>query len=244
MNRKDIKSMHPLQPLMKLSRRSFLQRSIIGAATVAAWRGLPILAAVESTSWEFKPDENIIPAPANPADWPAFREQLQAWREQMKRRLNYSDVLYRKPEFAWAASSFACCFLMICDEMFYDPRSGAYTVDAFLDHGRHEFGGYDTLVLWHAYPRIGADDRNQFDFYRDMPGGLNGLRELSRRCHQRSVKVFIDYNPWDTGTHREGKNDLETLAELVAAIEADGRATASNLFVIQEIVSGSPITAV
>ena len=164
-----------------------------------------ILAAVESTPWEFKPDQNIIPAPANPADWPAFREQLQAWREQTKRRLNYSDVLYRKPEFAWAAASFACCFLMMCDETFYDPRSGAYTADAFLDHGQREFGGYDSLVLWHAYPRIGVDDRNQFDFYRDMPGGLNGLRELSRRCHRRNVKMFIDYNPWDTGTRRESQ---------------------------------------
>ncbi len=214
--------MHALQPLTKLSRRSFLQRGITGAATVAVWRGLPILAAVESRPWEFKPDQNIIPAPTNPADWPTFREQLQAWREQTKQRLDYNDAPYWKPEFAWAASSFTCCFLMMCDETFYDQRSGAYTVDAFLDHGRREFGGYDSLVLWHAYPRIGVDDRNQFDFYRDMPGGLNGLRELSRRCHGRNVKVFIDYNPWDTGTRREGKSDLEMLAEMVAAIEADG----------------------
>ena len=111
---------------------------------------------------------------------------------------------------------------MMCDETFYDPRSGTYTVDAFLDHGQREFGGYDSLVLWHAYPRIGVDDRNQFDFYRDMPGGLNGLRELIRRCHQRNVKVFIDYNPWDTGTRREEKEDLQILVEMVAALEADG----------------------
>ena len=65
---------------MKTSRRSFLQRSITGAATVAVWRGLPIIAAGESKAWEFKPDQNIIPAPANPADWPAFREQLEIWR--------------------------------------------------------------------------------------------------------------------------------------------------------------------
>jgi len=84
---------------------------------------------VESRPWEFKPEENIIPAPANPADWPAFREQLEIWRERTKRRLHYSDALYRKPEFAWAASSFACCFLMMCDETFYDPRSGALGAD-------------------------------------------------------------------------------------------------------------------
>jgi formylglycine-generating enzyme required for sulfatase activity len=207
---------------MKLPRRAFLERSIKGAACVAVWRGLPILKAVAPDAWTFQPEQNIIPAPANPADWPAFREQLQAWREPMQRRLNYSDALYRQPEFAWAASAFACCFLMMGDETFYDPRSGAYTVDAFLDHGRREFGGYDSLLLWQAYPRIGVDDRNQFDFYRDMPGGLNGLRELSRRCHRRNVRVFIAYNPWDTGTRREEKNDLETLAEMAAALEADG----------------------
>ncbi len=64
-----------------------------GAATVAVWRGLPVLAVVESKPWEFKPGQNIIPAPANSSDWPAFREQLNARREQTKPRLNYRDAL-------------------------------------------------------------------------------------------------------------------------------------------------------
>jgi formylglycine-generating enzyme required for sulfatase activity len=97
-----------------------------------------------------------------------------------------------------------------------------YTIDSFLEEGDSEFGGYDAVVLWHAYPRIGFDDRNQFDSYRDMPGGLQGLRELSRAMHRRGVRVFIDYNPWDTGTRREGRSDAEVLAEFVEAIEADG----------------------
>ena len=111
---------------------------------------------------------------------------------------------------------------MMCDQRFYDPVTRRYRVDEYPEEGRSQFGGYDAIVLWHAYPRIGFDDRNQFDFYRDMPGGLAGLRELSRALHERGVKVFIDYNPWDTGTRREPKCDAEMLAEFVAAIEADG----------------------
>ena len=38
----------------------------------------------------------------------------------------------------------------MCDWTFYDPESGSYQVDAFLDHGRKQFGGYDSIVLWHA----------------------------------------------------------------------------------------------
>ena len=111
---------------------------------------------------------------------------------------------------------------MVWDEQFYDYRSGRYTVDDFLNEGEREFGGYDSIVLWQAYPRIGVDERNQFDFYRDLPGGLPGLRRVVRRCHHRGVRVYIDYNPWDTGTRREPKTDIDALVEMVRALEADG----------------------
>lgn len=52
---------------------------------------------------------------------------------------------------------------MLCDATFFDPESGQYQVEEFLQQARYDFGGFDNLILWHAYPRIGADDRNQFD---------------------------------------------------------------------------------
>jgi len=168
-------------------------------------------------------EKDLIRAPDDPKSWPAFRRMLEKWREATRKRLNYDDSLYQRADFQWVSSCFSCCFLMMCDETFYNPRLGEYTVDSFLDHGWERFGGYDAVVLWHAYPRIGIDDRNQFDFYRDMPGGIDGLRELSRAFHNSlNVKVFIDYNPWDTGTRREPISDIDSLVALVREIEADG----------------------
>lgn len=201
------------------SRREFLRTSLIlGALATTAPAALSLMAP----AFDFDPEAHLIAAPRDAAAWPEFRRRLAKWREQRLNNLSYSDALYRRPDFAWASRCFCCCFVMLCDETFYDERRGHYRVNAFLDHGLREFGGYDAVVLWHAYPRIGFDERNQFDFYRDMPGGLAGLRKVARALQARGVKVFIDYNPWDTGTRRENQDDLDTLVEVVRAIEADG----------------------
>ncbi len=206
-----------------LHRRRFLQ-AVLGAGAAAAIQSpsAPQVASQNSAPPRFDPTANLIAAPDASDQWPAFRASLVKWREDAKTRLGYDDSFYRRKDFAWVPSCFSCCFLMMCDETFYHPRSGAYTVASFLDHGLERFGGYDGVVLWHAYPRIGLDDRNQFDFYRDMPGGLDGLKEVTRAFHEWGVKVFIDYNPWDSGTRREDVSDVDALVSLVDSINADG----------------------
>ncbi|HWD39770.1 MAG TPA: hypothetical protein VG944_13050, partial [Fimbriimonas sp.] len=78
--------------------------------------------------------------------------------------------LYQRADLAWGAANFANYFLFMYDEEFFDRKSGKYMIDSLLDRLDRDFGGVDSLVLWQAYPRIGLDERNQFDFYRDMPG--------------------------------------------------------------------------
>jgi len=166
--------------------------------------------------------EPLVQAPSNPAQWGLWRTELAARRQHVREQMVYDDTFYRRPEFNWASSCYSCYFLMMYDETFYDRNRNQYTVDSLIDDGIQKFGGYDAIVLWHAYPRIGFDDRNQFDFYRDMPGGLEGLRVVSRMFRRHGVKVFVNYNPWDTGTRREDKPDVDMLVELVEMIEADG----------------------
>jgi len=168
----------------------------------------------------FMPD--LIPFPENPEEWPQFRETLLSWRKELKSKLNYSDKLYNDPEYKWVSSAFNCYFLMMYDEQFYDQKTSSYQVDEFIDRTEKDFGRIDILVLWHAYPRIGLDDRNQFDFYREMPGGLAGIRKVSNQLHRRGVKVYLNYNPWDNGTRRENASDIDILAQLVKETDADG----------------------
>lgn len=207
------------EPNRRVSRREFLVTGLkLGALTGGA--GFIVPAAWAALT--FDAETPLIAAPKDPAAWPEFRRRLAAWRQQRRQQLNYADTLYRRPEFTWASRCFACCFLMLGDEIAYDARRGRYRVGEFLAHGAREFGGYDAVVLWHAYPRLGFDERNQFDFYRDLPGGLPGLRRVAGELQARGTRVFIDYNPWDRGTRRESQGDLDALVEIVRVTGADG----------------------
>ncbi|GAA2152938.1 MULTISPECIES: SUMF1/EgtB/PvdO family nonheme iron enzyme [Glycomyces] len=159
----------------------------------------------------------IFAAPDDPADWPAWREDLTAWRDEARRRLRYSGAAYEHPQTRWAASAYAVAQVWLWDERLFDHARQRFTVDAFLESIADQ-GGLDGLVLWHAYPIIGIDDRNQFDYYRDVPG----LAKLVRDFHDRGLRVFVDYNPWDTGTRRTGRGDAEELAALVTEFGVDG----------------------
>ncbi|MEV0716046.1 SUMF1/EgtB/PvdO family nonheme iron enzyme [Asanoa sp. NPDC050611] len=159
-------------------------------------------------------EAKIFAAPDDPADWPAWRARLAAWRADARARLGYTGAHYDEV----AGDCFTVCLAWLWDETLYDHDRGVFTVDAFLDAAGRDFGGFDGVVLWHAYPVIGLDDRNQFDWYRDVPE----LPEVVRAFQDRGVRVFVDYNPWDTGTRRSPGTDAAEVAELAAKLGVDG----------------------
>ena len=160
----------------------------------------------------------IFAAPDDPGDWPAWRDALARWRQEAAARIGYDGSAYDQPEYAWTRGCHVVALAWLWDELLYDHEARRFTPERFLAESQREFGGFDGVVLWHAYPVIGIDDRNQFDFYRDVPG----LRELVSAFQQRGVRVFVDYNPWDVGTRREPAGDDVALAELVRAYGVDG----------------------
>jgi formylglycine-generating enzyme len=160
----------------------------------------------------------IFAAPDDPADWPAWRETLGRWRSDAAARVAYDDNAYGLPEFAWTQGCFSVALVWLWDELLYDHAAARFTPERFCDESERDFGGFDGIVLWHAYPVIGIDERNQFDYYRDVPG----IRELVEELQARAIRVFVNYNPWDTGTRREDVEDEEAIGRLVRELGVDG----------------------
>ncbi|WP_454858523.1 SUMF1/EgtB/PvdO family nonheme iron enzyme [Promicromonospora soli] len=162
-------------------------------------------------------EAKIFSGPADPADRPAWRETLRAWRDDSRTRHAYTGAAYARPEAAWAARCRTVAQVWLWDELLYSFEESRFTPERFLADADKRFGGLDAVVLWHAYPVIGLDDRNQWDFYRDVPG----LDRLVAALHEAGLHVFVDYNPWDVGTRR-GADDLTELAAVVGELGADG----------------------
>jgi formylglycine-generating enzyme required for sulfatase activity len=112
--------------------------------------------------------------------------------------------------------------MMIEDRYFYDPKTSRYTVGRYLDDLEKRYGGIDAVLIWPTYPNIGIDSRNQFDMLHDMPGGIDGIKQMVSEFHQRNVRVLFPVMLWDQGTHNPGKPDVDALTEELASIGADG----------------------
>lgn len=153
-------------------------------------------------------DAKIIAAPDDPRDWEEWREQLHRWRDEARARTRYSGARYERADLAWTQRCFSSGLLWLWDEQLYDFARHGFTVDHLLE-ADEGLGGYDAVVLWHTYPLIGIDERDQFDFYKEVPD----LPATVQAFHERGVRVFMEYHAWDRGTlARDDADELEQMA--------------------------------
>lgn len=132
----------------------------------------------------------------------------------------FDNTLFEREDLQWIKHDYLIALQMAWDHAFYDARENEYTVKEFLARGEELMGGYDVYSIWPTWPRLGLDQRNQWDMYADLPGGLPKIREISNYCQSRGTKFFIAYNPWDQSTRRE--NPYKGMARLIDATYADG----------------------
>jgi len=133
---------------------------------------------------------------------------------------SFNDSLFQRKDLQWIRHKYIIGLQMAWDHRFYDSRRGGYQVDKYLAKGEKMFGGYGVYALWPTWPRLGLDNRNQWDLFRDLPGGLKKLHQISELAHNEGTKFFIEYNPWDKSTRPE--NPYKGMATIIKKTDADG----------------------
>jgi len=132
----------------------------------------------------------------------------------------FDNSMFLRTDLQWMKSRYIMLLQFAWDDRYYDYSTQQYTYYKSLFEYDDLTGGYDIFTIWPTWPRLGLDQRNQWDMYRDIPGGLAELMKQSAFAHSHGKKYFISYNPWDDGTRREDQmNGMETL---LRATDADG----------------------
>ncbi len=133
----------------------------------------------------------------------------------------FDDALLKRPDLQWFRSCYAVNLMMNWDKRFYDYTDNRFHVREHLEHYKKLIGGYDVYSIWPTWPALGMDQRNQWDMFRDLPGGYTKLREVSDICREMGTKFFICYNPWDEST-RATEGHFDGMTTITKAVNIDG----------------------
>lgn len=133
---------------------------------------------------------------------------------------SFDNTLYEREDLKWIRHTYASHLLYAWDHQYYDSKELKNNLEVFLQRGKKWYGGDDFIGIWPTWPSLGLDQRNQWDLFRDMPGGLAELADVADMCRRNGARFFICYNPWDEDTRSE--NHYTGMAEMVGKIGADG----------------------
>ena len=129
----------------------------------------------------------------------------------------FDNTLFERPDLQWIRKTYTICLMMA-----WDKRNPLFSKKFFTDSS--PVGGWGALGIWPTWPTLGLDQRNQFDLFKDLPGGLPRLKKMGNELRSQGTKLFLCYNPWDEST-RDANNSnahLKGLSDLIAATDADG----------------------
>jgi len=129
-------------------------------------------------------------------------------------------AMYRRKDLGWMNNAYIMLLQFAWDDQYYDWKSKRHTFYSSLFEFDSLTGGFDIFTLWPTWPRLGLDQRNQWDMYRDLPGGIAELRKQSDFLHEKGKRYFISYNPWDESGRKE--EHLAGMEELLRQVDADG----------------------
>ena len=152
-------------------------------------------------------------------DWQAGLERV--FQEKLLFDVeDFDNSLFEREDLKWIRHSYVMHLMYAWDKFYYDQEKGEYTLQDFLERGKKLYGGDEVISIWPTWPTLGLDQRNQFDLFKDLPGGLEAMKNQAALSRAKGTRFFVCYNPWDESTN--SKNHFEGLYDLLLATDADG----------------------
>ena len=133
----------------------------------------------------------------------------------------FDDSMLQREDLKWIRSCYALDQMMNWDKRFYNYEDQRFYVKEHLEKMKKLMGGYEIYIIWPTWPALGMDQRNQWDMYRDLPGGYDKLKEISGLCHSIGTKFFLSYNPWDEST-RSDEGHFDGMTNIAKFVGVDG----------------------
>ena len=125
----------------------------------------------------------------NEKAWLAWFSEAQSWKSQLLQNISYKNPFYDNNEFKWTRSNYISPQIQATDLFLYNSTSNKFTLDKFISDIQTRCGQIDSVLFWPAYPNMGIDNRNQFDWLASVPGGLKALSSLVQQFRSsRSLK--------------------------------------------------------
>jgi len=206
----------------------------LGFSAVAAAKG-NVCALMRRVKWEKatrRRFETVLP-PNSSVTYHLWLETYTGdWQEGLRqifqnRKLydlsNFDNALFERPDLQWIRQSYVIHLMMAWDKRFLAANSSK-SKKLSLTGFEKLYGGDDVVGIWPTWPTLGLDQRNQFDLFKDLPGGLPRLKQMGSEMRTQGTKLFLCYNPWDESTRdaNNPKAHFKGLSDLIAATNADG----------------------
>jgi formylglycine-generating enzyme required for sulfatase activity len=132
----------------------------------------------------------------------------------------FDHTLFERADLAWVRRAYLMVLQFAWDRAYYDRDAGGTVFDRTLTAWDKLLGPIDIYTIWPTWPRLGLDARNQWDMYKDLPGGLDELRRQVDLAHRLGKRYFISYNPWDESTRHE--DHIAGIEAMLRRLDADG----------------------
>lgn len=201
--------------------QKFSQKVTLPAFSIDSFSVAPVvrIEALDSTLTKVNIRGLTLKIPSSPSRIERYNELAKMFNPKS---IALDRQLYDRPEMQWLKKNFIMGFAFMWDKDFYDNETGKYKVKEYCDKMKKEFGGFQSVMIWHSYPNIGIDEKNQFDYFYNMPGGIPALAKVVKEFHDNGVKAILIYNPWDVDTRQSEKSDFKVFPEIIGKTDSDG----------------------